>query len=629
MRQGVASWLAKILLGLLIASFAVWGIGDVFRAGGGNVVATIGDVKITAPEFLAEFQRAVNQERVRSNGAFDTQAALRQGLDRTVINRMVARTAFDVNTADMGMRVSDKQVRRAVHSQDAFKDSFGSFDRFRFDQILRQMRLSEKQFLEQVRHDVARDHLITTLLGQTTPPKVMADTLFRFVAERRDTDYVLFESNKQTGLADPDEATLEAYYKAHEARFTAPEYRAISLVVLNADELADKSGIDDARVRKEYDSRMDEFAKPEKRDVEWLLFDSKEAAEAAAKKLQAGTSFEALRKELGEQIGDTILGSMSKSELDDLGTGVGDAVYGLAENVPSTPINTSFGWRIFRVTKIVKGGIKPFEEVREQLRRELARYDAENALYELVNAVEDTLASGASLEELAKKLALPLKKVPQVDVTGLNADGLRPANLPENAEILRYAFNHETGAELELKDTADGGYFILRVDGITPPALKPLDTVRDEVKSAWLAQEREKAAQARANALHEKAMAGEDFAALAKAAGLKIRHLANISRYGAGLRREISAELLSSLFHTPKEGVAVGEDGAGRGFVVARITAIKPGDPAVRAEEYRLYVDSLRNAMASDLVGQYQAALFEKLGIKINTALIASLFQNQ
>ena len=154
--------------------------------------------------------------------------------------------------------------------------------------------------------------------------------------------------------------------------------------------------------------------------------------------------------------------------------------------------------------------------MRDGLSREMKLERAKDVLFELANKVEDELAGGAGLEETTQRLALKLRTLEAIDVTGRDKAGQPIADLPAATEFLRAAFEADSGIETALTETDDGGYFILRVDRITPPSVRPLETVREEVAATWTARQRAETARTKAQQAAERIKDGAEMASLGR-----------------------------------------------------------------------------------------------------------------
>ncbi|MFQ5533979.1 MAG: SurA N-terminal domain-containing protein [Sphingomonadales bacterium] len=629
-RSGVGSWFVKIFLGLLILSFAVWGIGDIFRTAIDTSVAVVGNVKIANETFIAEFDRQLRAMRNRFGGGLDTQTAVQLGLADSVINRMVSRSALDQTVDRLGLRIPDHQVRREIQSNKAFQDEFGDFDRFQFDRTMYSLQMSERQFIADTRANLARSQLVNTLVAGSRAPRALAEAIYRHRFEKRSAEFFIIGNEDIKGIGDPDDDAIAAYHQDHVVDYTAPEYRKISFITLAPADVASEIGISDEELLAEYERRADEFGTTEKRTVAQIAAPDREKADELYRNMDGGLGFAQAAFDIdGSSIDDITLGAMDRRELSEmLGDDVADKVFALAEGAVSEPVETSFGWRLFLVTEVVAAQSRPFEEVKSELRENLALEQATDALFEYANRIDDMLAGGADIAEAADAVGLKVRAAGPIDSDGRDTAGQKVASLPKLPTFMLAAFRNEIGEELFLEESPDGVYFVVQVDDIIPRAARPVEDVRDAVITAWKTEQRNKAARERADKLVEVARDGGDFAALAEGVGRKVEKAASFDRNGAGARPAMSRQLIARLFELPVGGhvvtATIGEDG----YIVARLTGETPGDPFAADADLAGVDRSLSSAMANDVLAQYQAALSAELGIEINRGLMLSLFDN-
>jgi peptidyl-prolyl cis-trans isomerase D len=601
LRQSASSWVVKILFGILVASFAVWGIGDIFRGPGRDaVVAEVGDRAITGNELISEFQRQIEQLRPDS-----------------VLQQMVARAAFDAAASDLGLAISDDVVRTVVTADRNFQSAGGSFDTFVYEQRLRSAGFTKQSYEAALRRELAREQLASTIQAGAKAPESLVETLYLLRQEKRVADVVTVPSSRFTDVGEPGEAELAAFHREQEDRFTAPEYRSLTAVRMEAKDLADEIAIPEEEVRQAYDSNLGRFVTPGRRNVRQILVDGEEAARRAHMMLSQGMGFAEVAKEVaGQEEADIAIGWVTK---DGLLPELVDPAFALQEAGFSDPIESALGWHILEVTGVEREVVRSFEEARQELRDDIATELALEGLYNLANRLEDELAGGASLEEVAARLNLELMRVEAIDRRGSDRDGRAVEGLPAET-FVDTAFSTNKGEASLLTETPEGGYFILRVDRVTPRAVKPLESIREEVIEAWKEEQREKAAETRAKAMVDRIRGGETLADVASEMGLEIETTEPILRTDPAFH----PYLLLRLFEERIGGIAAAATAGG--YVVAQLKSIEAADADADKEGVRALGRELGRALAADLVAQYGAALFDRYTVKVNNRTIDALF---
>lgn len=621
LRKHTKGFLAFILFALLILSFAVWGIGDIFRGHSDSYVVRVGDRKVGVAEFRQEAQRELRRLAPMMGGQIDAEKAREMGLYDRIADGIVTRLLFEEAARREGIVISNDLIRDTIRNDAAFRDAAGGFDQRRYEQFLYNNQLTEGEFVDLLRARMARDQLASAIAAGAIAPDSLLKPLFAYRMERRNAEIVAVP-RAAFPAPEPDAAAIEAYYKDHERAFMAPEYRTITFVTMNAEELAKGISVPDDKLREEYEARIAEFETPETREVEQFIVGDKDAAERAAALLKQDKDFAQVSKETAK-IAPISLGAVSRSTLASQAPELAEAVFGLSQPGVAGPVETPFGWHLLRVTKIVPGRRLPFEQVRADLAKAIAHEQAVDQLYQILGKFEDDLAGGAALDETAKKYGLKPIKVAAVDAAGHDAKGQPVPDLPKSPEFLRTVFTTEVGRDSRLVELGNDGYFVVHVDGSTPPAVRPLDQVRAQVVEAWKNEKRDEAAKARAQQIMERARAGADLAGVISGEkGLRVLLPAPFTREAADPAHGLTPQIAALLFEAKPGEVVMGA--TPEGYAVAKLRDVRPGDPATDPKGYEQARINARNAVASDLLYAYVSALRSRLKVEVNRAAFDS-----
>lgn len=610
---------AKILFGLLVVSFAIWGIGDIFRGGGfAKVVAEVGDQRITAQEFMAEYQRYIDQLRPVFGGNLDSEKARQLGLHFQVLQRMIGQAVFDQGADDLNVAISDKVVRAQIMADPRLQGAGGTFNTIAFREMLMKAGYSEEGFVKAMRDDVARSILIRSINAAGYAPETMVDALFRLQEETRIADYVEIDAGSFEDVGEPDDAAVQAYYGKYSDSFTAPEYRKVTYVAITSKDLAKGIEISEDELKEAFDERRGRYTTPERRTLQQMVLHDEDAAKRAEKMLADGTDFAQVAKEVANQQGDAIeLGTVLP---DQIPPDLREAAFGIAEGTVSQPVKTAFGWHIIRAVKVVPGTSKSFDDVKDELRQELAEEKARDEIDGLTNKLEDTLAGGATIEESAKKLGLKVETIEAIDSRGFDASGEPIADLP-GKNFAATAFDAQEGLPSALTEIPNDGYFVLRVDKITPSAIRPLEEIRDVVVSGWKGEERQKRAKAQAEEIAGKITGGKSIQDVAAEYNLTVHTSQPFKR---GQTDVLPEALIKDLFKGGTGTVGTGESASG--YMVAVVTTVTPADPTANKDAVAKMQQQLNKAFGTDYLVQYGAALENRYKVDVNEERLNSLF---
>jgi|SoiMethySBSTD1v2_1073268.scaffolds.fasta_scaffold69596_2 peptidyl-prolyl cis-trans isomerase D len=619
MRKASSNWLGRIVMGIVLGmiavSFAVWGIGDIFRGFGQSTVAKVGSTEISVNQFRQLYTDRLQQlGRQLGRPVTPDQARLLR-LEQQLAGQLVAEAALDQRAQQLRLNVSDEEVARQIRTDPNFRGPTGQFDRARFEQMIRQAGYTEPRFTAEQKRLTLRRELAETVNGDLTLPKSLEQALNRYQNEQRAIDYVTLDQSKAGDIAPPTPEVISSYYESHKADFRSPEYRNIVVLALTPAELARPDEVSDADARAYYERNIGRYGTPERRQLEQIVFPTEEEARAALARLGNEFSFEALAKERGMSEKDLDLGLVTKTGLVD--SAVADAAFALKEGAISEPIKGMFGTTLVKVVKIEPGEMKKFEDVAAEIKQTVATDRARNEITTRHDKIEDERGAGMRLNEIAQKLGLTARTVEAVDRNGLDPEGKLVAGWPAGVNPVSSAFTTDVGVDSEPLQIPGGGYAWVEVLGIKPARDRPLDEVRAEVEERWRNEEISKRLQAKATAMVEKLKTGAPFADVASAEGLSVQTTFGLKRSG-NPGNAISPRLIEAVFQAEKDAAGSAEGNGPAERVVFRLTDITVPDFDAASAEAKRIADGMRRQMSEDLIAQYVQRLQTDIGVSIN-----------
>lgn len=615
-RERAGSALVKGLFALLIVTFGVWGIGDIFRQGGSHetTVINVGGHKIRAEELQQEFRQAVERLRQTLGSTIDASQAKALGVLDQTIERLVTRQLFDLEAERLNLALGDQAVRQSIQTNPAFQGPDGKFDRRVYSLQLANARLSEPQYEAELRGDILRTQLAEALTSGIEAPGILADPLYRMRNEKRVVDYAFIPAEKAGDVGEPSDEDLAALYERSLDHFRTPEYRGFTALVMTPDSVASEIQIPEDQIRASYDARQAELEKPEKRALRQILVDSEDKAKAVEAALAEGKSFDEAAKDVaGLDPGTLSVGTITKS---DLPPELADVAFALEPNKPSEPVKTGFGWHILEVTSIEPGGVPPYETVRDDIRKRLANEKAADRLYEMANQIEDALAGGATVDDVAAKFNLKPIKVEASDPDGHTPKG-EDVKLPAaQQEILRTVFETQQGQASRVIESKEGGtFYLVQVTNVTPAGTKPQTEVHDQLREMWVAEKRNAAVEKQAKDLAAKIGDDKSLADVVKEDGLETKTSEPFLRNAKGASG-LPASLVGAAFEAKLNG-SVTAAGTG-GWYVAQVKNIERPDPSADKEALDQLERQLGAQMRSDLVSEYQRGLRNRFPVEIH-----------
>ncbi len=602
---------SNILVWILMAMLVVGlgGFGATNFGGSTRSVGKVGDTEIDIDRYARELQQELRALSAQAGRTISLAEAQQFGITQNVLARIVNLTALEDEAHAAGISVGDENVRKQILEIPAFQGVNGTFDREAYAFTLERTGLSVAEFEARVRIETAGSLVQNAIVSGTTVPAAFTDTIYDYARETRDVTWArLSADDLEAAVPAPTDAELEAYHEANPERFTTPETRVITYAWLTPDMIVDSIEPDEASLRALYDTHIGDYVQPERRLVERLVFSDAAAAEAARARLDAGeVTFDDLVAERGLTLNDVDLGDLSEA---DLGA-AGAAVFALTEPGIAGPSESSLGPALFRMNGILAARNTPFEEVRDDLVAEAAMDAASRQIDDQITELDDMLAGGATLEELASETDMELGQIEWRDEVsdGIAAyEGFRTA-----------AAEAQDGDFPEIVRLDEGGIFALRLDEIRAPALQPLDTVREEATTLWTAEKTDALLAEQAEAVAETLRGGREMAAIRLPLGAD-----------RGVGRDSFIEgtpgsFVTQIFEMERGEFRVIPD-AGAAYVV-RLDAINPADHATpeAAILKGAFGEQVAQDIATDTLNAYTQALQVEKGIEINQSAISAV----
>ncbi|MGE4391163.1 MAG: peptidylprolyl isomerase [Aeromonas sp.] len=618
LREGAQGKVAKVILGLIILSFALAGVGSYLNGPARTAPATVNGNDISAPAL----ENAYRNERARMESqmgeAFNQLAAnpdYMKQFRRGVLDRLIDQALIDDKARSLGLRVSDEQIKQAIVAMPEFAEN-GKFSNDRYLQLIRRAGMTPEMFRDSLRQDMVRQQLMGAVLGSEFALKGEAEQLDRLYNQTRDLRLIRLAASAYVDGIEVSDAEVEQFYKANSARFMNDETVKVDYLLLDAANLGKNIKVTEQDAQDYYDQHQDLFQRPERRQVAHILIpfgkDEKAAeqkAEAVLAKAKAGDDFAALAK---ADSSDTF-SAKKGGELDWFEKGVMDpafekAAFALAKAGDlSAVVKSPFGFHIIKLLGVEPAKTKPFVDVMSDT---IARLQSEKAkeqfFAEQQKMADSSFENPDSLDLTAEAMGL------QVQSTGYFSQANAPAPL-NDPKVLSVAFSEQLrddNTNSDVIELADGKALVLHIMGHQPKAAKPLAEVKEQVITVIKHDKASEVARGKAQGLLDKLKAGENVQADLTALGLKVDTHTGVSRFA----QEMDQNLVTQVFRMPhptdgKPSVELVTEANGDRVVVAldKVNVIKEPSQMVsllqgqlgqgKAQaDYKSLIDELRKA---------------------------------
>ena len=607
------------LLTVLIISFGMWGTEDLVGVSQKqSTVASVGKIDISAREFYSLYSRQTEEIRKLLGSSLDIKKSREFGYVDRALSSLINRALFNNEASELGLSVSDINVRDKILKDDAFKDDLGQFSELIFRRLISESGYTEDSYIEGTRQDLAREQMVETISSSLSIPKIMKENLSQFNLEERSVDFISIKIDDEK-FKSPDIDSIKEYYNKNKDKFMSNEFRSAETLLLDANEYAKKLTVTKDEIKLLYDERKELLIQPAERYLNQIIVDSKSKAEMIAKKVNFNnfTSIAKSEAELSQE--DIDLGWNTKNELPDE---IVDIVFDMKKGNVSNPLESSFGWHIIKVVDSKKRTETSYEEVADQFKKEILLEKGKEAVFDLQDELEDLLASGSTFEEISQILGVKLIRANKINRNG------EVLNEKVNTEfqderILRTIFNQKLNEEGNIIDIdRDEGLAISIVTEIIEPRQLTLEESKSKVIDALAYDLKLKNAQKKAEKIKVDVKNGEKFNQIAKSLGLEIVGVKPFTRVLPD-SSELPIPLISKIFDSNINDINIEKRGTNE-IIVAQTAEIL-NTLSQDAKEVKEFTNKVKDDLTIDLLAQFSEALRKKYKISINDDVIDQL----
>jgi peptidyl-prolyl cis-trans isomerase D len=607
LRQGAQGWVSKLLMAVLVLSFAIWGIGG-FQGYHADRLASVGNAEVTVREFSRFYEQA------RRN----SQESGREVNPEQVLSAVMTNAALDDAASEYGLGVSNDRVATEIAKNPAFQNTDGTFDRQRFAAILDNAGMNRDDFVHDVKRQLVRGQIADTVGAGLEVPQPLVAALYRLQNEERSVSFVVVDASAIQPVGAPGNADLQAYFDANKDRFRAPEYRKLGLLTLDPTKIADPASIKDEDVSAEYDRRKESLTQPERRRVEQIRFDTADAATAAFKTIEGGKTFAEAATAGGKEVTD--LGVKTKAEMID--PAVAEVAFKAEVNKPMLATEGALEPSIVMVTSIEPETVTSLADAAPNIRQELAVRAARESAHDLYDKVEDERAGGATLEEAAAKLKLPYRVIDAVSADLKSPDGKPVEDIDNGAAVVKEAFESDVGVENSpVRGTGDSWVFFDVLES-TPARDRTLDEVRADVVAAWTGKETQDRIAKLADSLFDRLKAGASLESVGAEVKKPVMTAEGLKRNGAN--PNLTENAISQAFAGP-EGHVANADGVGDARILLKVDKVSAPAFFADAADSKQIQQQISQALRNDLLSTYNRQLLSSRPTSINDVAFRQL----
>ncbi|MEP7349019.1 MAG: SurA N-terminal domain-containing protein [Sphingorhabdus sp.] len=624
-------WGAVIALAFIAMIAVAFALGDVtgsnsFGGLSGGNIARVGNRSISLGEFNEAMDNRLKAER-KENPTLDMARFVEGGGLDSTLEQLVNRYALAVFGDEYGVSVSKRLIDSEILKIPAAKGLDGKFSQEAFTSFLQQIGLSEKMVREDLTQNLYAQQILPAAASGPLAPDSLVLPYVSLLLEKRSGQVAAIPSAAFMPQSPPSEAVLSQYYRTNAVKFTIPEKRAISYALFDSEIIAAKAKPTDADIAAYFKSNAAQYSATETRNISQIIVPTQAAAKVVADKVAKGQSLATVATELGLSVtnkSDATRASLAASD----SKAVADAVFVAAQGRLAAPTKGKLGWYVVRVDAVKQIAARSLAAVRGEIEATLTQARRVEMLADMTAEIEDTLADGGAIADVAKTNGLKVETSPK-----LLANGQNPANpaykpIPEMQVILPAAFQMEKDGEAQLIELVPGQRFaIVSIADFEEAAPPPLASVRPIVEQHWALAEGAKKARAAADQVRKAVDGGKSLPAALAALGIKTPPVESLS----GTRVELSKEgqpispPLSLMFAMKKGTAKMLQIPENRGWFVIYLGEVIKGDASNDTEMLKTRKLEMSGMLQQEYAAQLIAAAANDVGVKKNEDGIAQL----
>jgi peptidyl-prolyl cis-trans isomerase D len=614
----IRSGFVAVLVGLLVLAFAVWGVNDIFVPGVRNAVISVGDESVSTRTFDRDMRAQLRTIAEQRGEGLTNEEAYRQGIHRQLIQNYQTQSVIAKDADDLGVGVNRADARREIESNPAFQSSItGEFDRAKLDSLLAFRRdYTIQQYEEDVLRDLRRTQSVDAIVSGIQAPTGYAKRFFDFVQEQRSGTALVLNAEAVDTPPAPTDAQLQSYISANAVRYTAPEYRQVTMIRLEPSGLAQDIQVTEEQVKEEFEFRIakGELGSAETRDIVVLSAGDEAKAIEAAERLAKGEEPDLVAAALGLVSPDRFDGVTADQLLDPQ---TDETAFALKAGEAKAAENSFGGWEAVYAAAVTPAQTPSFSALEPELRRAIALDGAKSRINDLQGDIETGLTEGQSLEDIAKSLDLPMESYDFIDRVGQTQDGLRltgSTRIPGIAaddNLLREIFTADIGFDGDPIQTTGEGLAVFRVTDVIDSVIRPLEDIRDDVTLAWTNEQIDTALIAKGVELEAQLRDGKTLEALAEDLG-EAAELRDIILPRANPPRDLSNSVIVELLNGEPGKIARGDGAQPQTYVIGRLDQIVPNSDGFAGEMLETLQERISSEISSDIQSAYQQAVLRE-----------------
>ena len=519
---------------MLVCGFALWGVGDLTGGTNSKPILETNNQKITLERAIEELDRA----RYTSPSRPSMKEILESGISQTILNNLEQEILLNSEGKDLHLNVPVSLLTKSISQENSFKDPLGKFSKNKFAQSLKNAGLSEKKYLSMLKTEVNLKQISTPFEANDHYNEKIIKKIIDWQNEIRTVNYDVFELIDKNNIQKPSETIIKDFFERNKNKYKIPQTRKVQFIEIKPSDFQKNVNVTEEELKNKYNIDKSNYISEEKREILQITTQNETEAKKFVNEIKNNADFEKVGKELFKlSKNDINLGLLEKNDLPSTDS---DKLFSAKLNEIIGPLKSDFGYKVFKIKKIIPKTEKKYVEVKKEIKDKLIYDLSVETLFEKLDTIEDMIAEGSNIIEISSSNIfdekLPLKKIDKISKNGM----IYSFNEKENFSNLPRAFLKEIW-KTDINDTSEifnsekDTYVLLNVLEENPENIPSYEKISKLVYNDWL--EGEIVVKSKENA--KKIMLNKNF---------KFTNKSSIKRNSKNLNNIDDAYLISQIF---------------------------------------------------------------------------------
>ena len=617
LRKSVTGPFVKILIGVLILSFAVWGIQDIFGNYKKTVAIEIDDYEISIDDLVMEYNNQISTISSQLNKQITLKESLDLGINEIALENLIRKLVLQIEINKLKLGISDDFIAEKIINDELFHSN-GNFNKARYEQLLSYAGFDDESFLQSEINSNKQNQLFNIIAGSTHIPTALHQIINDFNNTKRIIEYTKIPKSK-IRVKTPSERELKEFYEKFQKGYRKSETRDFDAIIINPNSLKEKIEISSLQVENYFNENKDSFSIEENRDLYQFFFDDLIIANKFYEASKE-TGLKQIISEFGINMVDSHLGIISKELI--LDEEVAKIAFLQPNNTVSQPIDGMLGISVIYVNEIYDATTPTLDDVYETIFDELSLQEATTLMDELYFEIEEQFLDGQSLYDVAQTFDLGISSFEKIDINGIDINDNEIASI-KNEKLLKKLFTTNLDDYIEVTE-ADDSFIWIKLNSINEPYIKTFKNVRNFVTKDMIDKRKNEKETEIVNLLKDRLEKDLEVTSVLSEYETSIQSTEPFSRNNP--IKEFTDEFNDRILSSDLGGVIVGK--SNEDILVGKVVEIIPNKDNLLSRDAK-FNDNINMQFKNDLFEQFLISIEENYEIKIYQENINRLFNNQ